>query len=49
MKKDTYTASLMIVTIIMLSFVFLIARHYKGEIKELDRRVKKLEIIIKEK
>jgi hypothetical protein len=46
MKKDTYTISLFIVTIIMVSFVFLIAKHYKGEVKKLDERVKKLEIII---
>lgn len=49
MKKDTYTASLMIVAIIMLSLVFLIARHYKNEVKKLDQRVKTLEIFIKEK
>jgi hypothetical protein len=47
MKKDTYTISLMVVTIIMLLFVFLIAKHYKSEIKKLDHRVKKLEILIK--
>lgn len=49
MKKNTYIASLMVVTIIMLSLVFLIAKHYKGEVKKLDQRVKKLEILIKEK
>jgi hypothetical protein len=46
MKKDTYTISLLIITIIMISFVFLIAKHYKVEVKKLDERVKKLEIII---
>jgi hypothetical protein len=49
MKKSTYTASLMVVTIIMLSLVFLIAKHYKGEVKKLDERVKKLEILINKK
>jgi hypothetical protein len=46
MKKDTYTLSLLVVTIIMVSLVFLIAKHYKGEVKKLDERVKKLEIIV---
>jgi hypothetical protein len=47
MKKDTYTLSLLVITIIMISFVFLIAKHYKTEVKKLDERVKKLEIFIK--
>ncbi len=46
MKKDTYTLSLLVITIIMVSLVFLIAKHYKSEVKKLDERVKKLEIII---
>jgi len=49
MKKDTYTVSLLIVTIIMVSLVFLIAKHYKSEVKKLDERVKKLEIILNKK
>jgi preprotein translocase subunit YajC len=47
MKKDAYTLSLLVITIIMISFVFLIAKHYKTEVKKLDERVKKLEIFIK--
>jgi preprotein translocase subunit YajC len=47
MKKDTYTLSLLVITIIMISFVFLIAKHYKTEVKKLDERIKKLEIFIK--
>lgn len=48
MKKETYSIYLLIVTIIMLCFVFLIAKHYKSEVKELDKRIKKLEIKIEE-
>ncbi len=30
----------------MISIVFLIAKHYKTEVKKLDERVKKIEILI---
>jgi hypothetical protein len=46
MKKDTYIISLLIISIIMISLVFLIAKHYKTEVKKLDERVKKIEILI---
>lgn len=46
MKKDTYTISLLVISIIMISIVFLIAKHYKTEVKKLDERVKKIEILI---
>jgi hypothetical protein len=46
MKRDTYTISLLVITIVMFSLVFLIAKHYKSEVKKLDQRIKKLEIII---
>jgi hypothetical protein len=46
MKKDTYIISLLIISIIMISIVFLIAKHYKTEVKKLDERVKKIEILI---
>jgi hypothetical protein len=49
MKKETYKISLMIVTLIMVTFVFLIAKHYKSEVKKLDERVKRLEIILNKK
>lgn len=49
MKKEVSATSLIIVTIIMVSFVFLIANHYKNEVKKLDARVKRLEIILNKK
>ena len=48
MKKETYTVSLFIISMIMISLVFLIAKHYKNEVHKLDQRVKKLELLIKQ-
>lgn len=47
MKKENYTISLLIISIIMLTMVLLIANHYKNDLKETNKKIKELEIIIK--
>ena len=47
MKKETYTISLFIITMVMLCMVFFIAKHYKNEVENLEKRIKKLETLIK--
>lgn len=37
---------LLIVTLLMLTMVFLVAKHYKDEVSELKGRIRNLEIII---
>jgi cell division protein FtsL len=46
MKKDPQTKILFIITIIMLIMVFFIAKHYRDEVLNLKKEIKKLEILI---
>ena len=46
MKKDTQTKVFFIINIIMLMMVFYIAKHYRDEVLELKKEIKKLEILI---
>jgi hypothetical protein len=47
MKKENYTILLLIITIVMLGMVLLIASHYKNDLRETNKKIKELEIIIK--
>jgi cell division protein FtsL len=47
MKKENYTILLLIITIVMLVMVLLIASHYKNDLRETNKKIKELEIIIK--
>jgi 1,4-dihydroxy-2-naphthoate octaprenyltransferase len=46
MNKIINTLILLLVTILMLLMVISIANHYRDEVRSLDARIKKLEIII---
>ena len=46
MNKTIYTFILLLVTILMLLMVLSIVNHYRDEIKSLNVRIKKLEVII---
>jgi 1,4-dihydroxy-2-naphthoate octaprenyltransferase len=46
MNKTIYTFILLLVTILMLLMVLSIVNHYRDEIRSLNVRIKKLEVII---
>jgi len=46
MNKTIYTFILLLVTILMLLMVLSIVNHYRDEVKSLNVRIKKLEVII---
>jgi hypothetical protein len=46
MNKTINTLILLLVTILMLLMVLSIVNHYRDEVRSLDVRIKKLEIII---
>jgi 1,4-dihydroxy-2-naphthoate octaprenyltransferase len=46
MNKTIYTFILLLVTILMLIMVLSIVNHYRDEIRSLNVRIKKLEVII---
>ena len=47
MNKTIYTFILLLVTILMLLMVLSIVNHYRDEMRSLELRIKKLEVIIK--
>lgn len=46
MNKTINTLILLLVTILMLLMVLSIVNHYRDEMRSLDARIKKLEVII---